>query len=75
LVKNKANRNKKQIIGMIKSGGSIWEYQFIFICAAISQAIGNGLVGGVLGEGNIPAGLRHGFILVIISYIIFKVII
>jgi len=64
-----------QGIGMIKSGGSVWEYQFIFICAAISQAIGNGLVGGVLGEGNIPAGLRHGFILVLISYIIFKVII
>ena len=63
-----------QGIGMIKGGANIWEYQFIYICAAISQAIGNGLVGGVLGEGNISAGLRHGFILVLITYIIFKVI-
>jgi flagellar protein FlaJ len=63
-----------QGIGMIKGGHNIWEYQFIYVCAAISQAIGNGLVGGVLGEGNVPAGLRHGFILVLISYIIFKVI-
>lgn len=61
-------------IGMMKGGGDLWEYQFIYVCTAISQALGNGLVGGVLGEGNVPAGLRHGFIMVAITYILFKVI-
>ncbi len=55
-------------------GMSLWDYQFLYICISLVQAIGSGLVGGVFGEGNIPSGLRHGFIMVLITYVIFKLI-
>jgi len=50
------------------------EYKFVYICTALVQAVGNGAVAGLLGEGKMAAGLRHGTIMVIVTYILFKLI-
>ena len=57
------------------SGFSAEEYQFIYICTALSQAIGSGIVAGALSEGKILPALRHGTIMILITYIIFKLLI
>ena len=63
-------------VGSISFGKiSLEEYKFIYICTAIVQAIGNGVVAGLLGEGKIAAGLRHGTVMVIVTYILFRLII
>lgn len=53
---------------------SVEEFKFIYICTALSQAIGNGIVAGALSEGKALAGLRHGTIMIIITYLIFKLL-
>ncbi len=60
------------IPGFSRSGIDVEEFKFIYICTALSQAIGNGIVAGALAEGKAIAGLRHATIMVIITYIIFK---
>ncbi len=63
-------------IGGISLGGaSLKEYEFIYICTALVQAIGNGVVAGMLGEGRISSGLRHATIMALVTYIVFKLII
>ncbi len=44
---------------------------FIFFASALIQAIGSGIVGGLMGEGKIVAGLKHSFIMVLISWLVF----
>ena len=62
-------------VGSISFGNvSLEEYKFIYICTALVQAVGNGAVAGLLGEGKMAAGLRHGTIMVIVTYILFKLI-
>jgi flagellar protein FlaJ len=62
-------------IGSISFGDvSIKEFKFIYLATALVQAIGNGAVAGMLGEGRIAAGLRHGTIMVLVTYILFKLI-
>lgn len=56
-------------------GTTLKEYEFIYICTALVQAIGNGVVAGVLGEGRVSSGLRHATVMALITYILFKVII
>lgn len=66
-----------QVAGGLVGGGatvSLDEYKFIYICTALSQAIGNGLVAGALAEGRALAGLRHGTIMILITYIVFKLL-
>jgi flagellar protein FlaJ len=43
-------------------------FTFVFV-----QSLGGGMLGGFMMEGKLSAGIRQGFILVIISFIIFKV--
>ncbi len=62
-------------VGGISFGSvSLEEYKFIYICTALVQAIGNGIVAGLLGEGKMAAGLRHGTIMVVMTYLLFKLI-
>ncbi|MBC7081351.1 MAG: type II secretion system F family protein [Thermoplasmatales archaeon] len=53
---------------------SLKEYEFIYICTALAQAIGSGVVAGSITEGKAIAGLRHATIMIIITYLIFKLI-
>lgn len=62
-------------VGSISFGNiDLEEYKFIYISTALVQAIGNGVVAGLLGEGKVAAGLRHGTIMVLITYILFKLV-
>ncbi len=66
-----ASAGAGQLIGG-GSGLTLADYRFIYICTALSQAIGSGIVAGSLAEGKALAGLRHGTIMIIITYIVFK---
>ncbi|PIV70246.1 MAG: secretion system protein, partial [Euryarchaeota archaeon CG01_land_8_20_14_3_00_38_12] len=41
----------------------------------VVQGIGNGIVGGLMGEGKIVSGMRHAFIMVLIAWLIFVFVI
>lgn len=48
--------------------------RFIYFNAAIVQAVGNGLVAGVLAEGRVGAGLRHVALMTIVAWLLFRLI-
>lgn len=54
-------------------GGSLdlKQYQLFYFMAAIVQGLGDGIVAGLLGTGRAVLGLRHSFIMVAISYVVF----
>ncbi len=70
----KATESTSSVGGISFGSVSLKEYKFIYICTALVQAVGNGIVAGILGEGRVAAGLRHGTIMVIVTYILFRVI-
>ncbi|MEA3136987.1 MAG: archaeal flagellar protein FlaJ [Thermoplasmata archaeon] len=55
------------------SGGSIElkQYQMFYFMAALVQGLGDGIVAGLLGTGRAVLGLRHSFLMVAISYVVF----
>lgn len=50
------------------------DFQFIYFGVGIVQALGSGLVAGVMGEGNLEAGLRHSAILVAVTILVLGVL-
>ena len=42
---------------------------FAFLCAALAHAIGDGIMAGVLVKGNISIGLRHAFIMLVVTFL------
>lgn len=61
-------------MGLSMGKGNIQEYKFIYVCTALSQAIGNGIVAGALSEGKLISGLRHATIMVFVTYLAFKLL-
>ena len=57
-------------------GGSVRmeDIQPIFYYATIVQGIGSGLVAGVFEDGNFSSSVKHVFILVLVSWITFKIL-
>jgi archaeal flagellar protein FlaJ len=47
------------------------EYRAFYFLSALVQGVGNGLVGGLFANGRVLAGLRHSFLMVLISYVTF----
>jgi flagellar protein FlaJ len=47
------------------------QYQLFYFMAAVVQAVGDGVVAGLLGTGKAVLGLRHSFIMVAVSYVVF----
>lgn len=47
----------------------------MFFAFVVVQSIGGGLLGGYMMDGNLSSGVRYGFILVLISFFVFKVMI
>jgi flagellar protein FlaJ len=47
----------------------------LFLYATIIQSTGMGIVAGVFEEGNIISGIKHIFIMILITWLIFKVFI
>jgi flagellar protein FlaJ len=48
------------------------DMRFIYFSAAIVQALGNGLVAGILSDARIATGTRHSFIMVLAAWVTFK---
>ena len=48
---------------------------FSYFLAATVQAIGNGLVGGVLTEGRVTAGFRHVAIMSVLAWLVFRTLV
>jgi hypothetical protein len=49
--------------------GLLYNTFFLFV---LVQSVGGGLLGGFMMDGKISSGVRFGFILVLISFFIFK---
>ncbi|MEK6975235.1 MAG: type II secretion system F family protein [Candidatus Thermoplasmatota archaeon] len=45
---------------------------FAYFLAAIVQSVGNGMVGGVLSEGQVRAGFRHAALMAGMSWLVFR---
>jgi flagellar protein FlaJ len=45
---------------------------FAYFLAAIVQSVGNGMVGGVLSEGQVRAGFRHAALMAGLSWLVFR---
>ena len=45
------------------------QVEFAFLCAAIAHAIGDGIMAGVLQKGSVPIGLRHAFVMLIMTFL------
>lgn len=50
------------------------EFQTIFYHASVIQALFGGLVGGKMSEGRVPAGVKHAFVMVLISHVLFAIV-
>lgn len=46
---------------------AVGDFRALYVTAAMVQAIGNGFVGGVMGEGRADAGAKHAIVMVMIS--------
>lgn len=44
-------------------------FRSLFYTAALVQAVGNGMVGGIMSEGNVRAGLKHGWTMVALTFV------
>lgn len=58
----------------VQSGLTIVDFQFIFFGVGIIQALGSGIVAGVMSEGNMAAGLKHSAIMVAITALVLGVL-
>lgn len=45
---------------------------FSYFLAAMVQSVGNGIVGGVLSEGQIRSGFRHAALMALLSWLVFR---
>jgi len=55
-------------------GGVILGLQIAFFIAAVVHAVGDGVLAGVLDNGKVANGLRHSFLMLVISFISFQLI-
>ncbi|MDG6218758.1 MAG: type II secretion system F family protein, partial [Candidatus Thermoplasmatota archaeon] len=60
--------------GAMGGRGAIGQQAFIqvFYFATLAQSIGTGLVAGIFEDGHVESSVKHIFILVLISWIMFK---
>jgi flagellar protein FlaJ len=48
--------------------------EFAFLISAIAHAVGDGIMAGVLQKGSIPMGMRHAFIMMIVTFLSLRVL-
>jgi flagellar protein FlaJ len=46
--------------------------KYMFFSFVLVQSIGGGLLGGFMMDGKLSSGIRYGFILILISFVVFK---
>jgi archaeal flagellar protein FlaJ len=64
----------QQVGGLAFAPFKTTTYVSIFFHAALIQGIGGGLVAGVMTEGHPLGGLKHSFVMTIISWVFFRVL-
>ncbi len=69
----KANEGALAGASIVSGGVSLDDYRTLYFSASMVQAIGNGIVAGLMGSGSIVLGLRHSFIMSLTTYITFGV--
>jgi flagellar protein FlaJ len=47
---------------------------FAFLIAALAHAIGDGIMAGVLQKGSIPMGMKHAFIMLIVTFLLLRLL-
>ncbi len=52
-------------------GVTLEDYRIFFFAAAVVQGLGDGIVAGTMGNGQPRLGLRHSFVMVLITYLVF----
>lgn len=50
------------------------QVEFAFLLAALAHAVGDGIMAGVLQKGSIPIGLRHSFIMLVITFVTLRLL-
>lgn len=69
----KANEGALAGASIVSGGVSLDDYRTLYFSASMVQAIGNGIVAGLMGSGSIVLGLRHSFIMALTTYITFGI--
>ncbi len=47
---------------------------FAFLLAALAHAVGDGIMAGVLQKGSVPMGMKHAFIMLIVTFLLLRVL-
>jgi archaeal flagellar protein FlaJ len=50
------------------------DFQLFYFMAAVVQGLGDGIVAGLMGSGRAVLGLRHSFVMVLLSYLTFAIL-
>ena len=63
-------------VGSLGGGGGIRleDFQLFYFLAAVVQGLGDGIVAGLMGSGKAVLGLRHSFLMVLLSYVTFRLL-
>lgn len=69
------NRNEV-VAGNIGVGGNldVEKIKFIYLSAAVVQAMGDGIAAGVISDGRLVTGMRHSFIMVLLGFLLLRII-
>jgi hypothetical protein len=50
------------------------ELKNVFLTFVLVQSIGGGLLGGFMMDGKLSSGVRYGFVLILVSFFVFKLL-
>lgn len=53
---------------------SMEDYRTFYFLAALVQAVGNGMIAGIIETGEYDGGLRHAFIMVVVTLVVFALL-
>ena len=56
-------------MALASSVPSLQQFRDLFYAAALVQAVGNGMVGGIMSDGSAAAGLRHSVFMVLLCFL------
>jgi archaeal flagellar protein FlaJ len=56
------------------AGLKLYDFQLFYFLAALVQGVGDGIVAGLMGQGKAVLGLRHAFLMVLLSYVVFRLL-
>jgi flagellar protein FlaJ len=69
-----AHAGNSEVAGLRFDTPTKGEYRAFYFLASLVQGIGNGLIGGLFQNGRVLAGMRHAFVMVLVTYLAFTFI-